>query len=227
MNLKKLIAVLAFTLTSAGAEMPLPELRIEPTGGGSIFYIHNAASQPLTAYVIELVDYPGSYYALWQDDAAGEPIAPGAVKRIQITNMTVGAVPDYVKMRAALYADGSSAGIPEKVEQLVERRRFTLETTHELIQRLEKAQAGGSPKGAAADLKSWADSFEPKGKSRRDSQGAVNQAAARSLILEAVSALDAHSLTEEISALRQQQQRLEASKPALAQAGRPVPATHQ
>lgn len=224
MNLKKLIALLGFTLTVAASETPLPELRIEPTGGGSIFYIHNVASQPLTAYVIELVDYPGSYYALWQDDAAGEPIAPGAVKRIQITNMTVGAVPDYVKMRAALYADGSSAGVPEKVEQLVERRRFTLATTRELIERLEKAQAGGSPKDAAADLKSWADSLEPKGKGRRDSQAAVNQAAARSLILEAVSALDTRSLGDELSVLHKQEEKLEASKPALAEAVHSLPA---
>jgi len=35
----------------------------------------------------------------------------GGEKRIQVENMTVGAVPDYVKMQAAIYADGSTAGV--------------------------------------------------------------------------------------------------------------------
>jgi hypothetical protein len=106
---------------SAAAEAPLPELRTEPTAGGSIFYVRNGSAQPLTAYLIELVDYPGSAYSLWQDDLTNRPIPPGGEKRISVANMTVGAVPDYVKMRAALYADGSSAGIPEKVAQMVAR----------------------------------------------------------------------------------------------------------
>ncbi|HWF47277.1 MAG TPA: hypothetical protein VG168_09745, partial [Bryobacteraceae bacterium] len=84
---------------------PLPQLRVEPTGGGSFFYVRNTASQPLTAFLIELVDYPGSSYSFWQDDVNAEPIAPGTEQKIHVGNMTVGAVPDYVKMEAALYAD--------------------------------------------------------------------------------------------------------------------------
>ena len=92
----------------------LPRLRIEPTGGGSIFYIHNGHSEALTAYLIELVNYPGSSYTLWQDDPANA-IPAGGDKKIQVANMTVGAVPDYVKMTAAIFADGTTAGIPAKV----------------------------------------------------------------------------------------------------------------
>jgi hypothetical protein len=115
---RKLAVALVLAISAAAAEVPLPELRIEPTTGGSIFYIKNVSPAPLTAYLIELVNYPGSYYALWQDDLASEPLAAGAERRLTVANMTVGAVPDYVKMRAALYADGTSAGIPKRVAQL-------------------------------------------------------------------------------------------------------------
>ena len=125
----KFAAVLLVALPAIAAEIPLPELRIEPTAGGSIFYIKNNSPQALNAYLIELVDYPGSSYSFWQDETVAEPIPPKAEKRIQVANMTVGAVPDYVKMQAALYAGGASAGIPEKVAQLLDRRRVTLETT--------------------------------------------------------------------------------------------------
>ena len=91
------------------ADAPLPDLRIEPTGGGSIFYVRNTAAQPLTAYLIELVDYPGSNYFYWQDDPA-DALPPDKTREIHVTNMTVGAVPDQVKLRAAIYADGSTAG---------------------------------------------------------------------------------------------------------------------
>src|ERR1039458_675989 len=138
----------------AAAQMPLPELRTEPTAGGSIFYIRNNSPQPLNVYLIELVDYPGSSYSLWQDETVADPIPPKGEKRIQVANMTVGAVPDYVKMQAALYAGGTTAGIPEKVAQLLDRRRSMLESTRQLIGRMEKAQAGGTAKAAlVADLK--------------------------------------------------------------------------
>ena len=196
---------------SAFAAQPLPGLRVEATAGGSILYIKNGAAQPLTAYLIELVDYPGSYYALWQDDAAATPIAPGAEKRIPITNMTVGAVPDYVKVQAALYADGSSSGIPEKAAQLVERRRSLLETTSELIRRIEKAQ---SKDAMIADLDQWTAGMPPLGKNNR-TQAAINQAAARGLIAASVAQLREHSLEEALAALRASERALLASKPPL------------
>src|SRR5450432_2262082 len=140
------------------APVPLPELRGEPTAGASIFYIKNNSTQALTAYLIELVDYPGSSYSFWQDETVAEPIPAKGEKRIQVANMTVGAVPDYVKVQVALYAGGTSAGISEKVAQLLDRRRATLDTIRQLIARVEKGQAESTPKAAlVADLKQWTD----------------------------------------------------------------------
>jgi hypothetical protein len=204
MSLKTLAPVLMLSFLATAAQ--LPELRTEPIGGGSVFFVKNTSSQPLTAYLIELVDYPGSSYSLWQDEITS-PVAPGVEKRIQITNMTAGAVPDYMKIQAAIYADGSTAGVPEKVTQFIERRKSVLATTRELIARIEK----GATK---ADLMQWAESLQPVGKVRPNSQPVINQAAARSLVLETAAKLDSHS-TETLSALRASEKALAASKPPL------------
>jgi hypothetical protein len=211
------LAAFAFLAVSAtAAQLPLPELRTEPTDGGSFFTIRNVSSQLLTGYLIELVNYPGSSYALWQDEIASEPIPPGGEKRIRVANMTVGAVPDHVKLQAALYADGSSAGIPEKVAQFVERRRFSLETTRELIRRVEKAQAAGAPKTTVvADLKQWSDSMPPPSRANRNSQAAINQAAAKALIADTVARMDAQSVQDTLTVLHASERALAASKPAL------------
>jgi hypothetical protein len=204
----KIAAALLIPLWAISAQTPLPELRTEPIGGGSIFHVHNVASQPLTGFLIELVHYPGSSYSFWQDDVSHEPVAPGGDERIQTTNMTVGAVPDYVKIQAALYADGTSSGVAEKVAQLIERRRFSLETLKKLIDRLEKAKSANTPKASlVTDLKQWADSLQPAGKAKRDSQEAINQAAARSLIADAAASLDAHSLEETLAGLQTSERR--------------------
>ena len=216
MSRHTLLAGLTLAIAAAAAETPLPDLRIEPTAGGSIFYIRNGSTQPLTAYLIELVDYPGSSYSLWQDDVTTQPLAPGGEKRISVANMTVGAVPDYVKMRAALYADGSSAGIPEKVEQLVARRHTALETTRDLIGRLEKAQSAGTPKAAVIpDLKEWAASLQPAGKGNRNSPAALNQGVKRSVISDGASRLEKQSLDEVLAGLRATERALASSKPPL------------
>jgi hypothetical protein len=195
MSCEKFAAVLLLALPALAAETPLPELRIEPTGGGSIFYIKNNSTVALKAYLIELVDYPGSSYSFWQDETVADPIPPMGEKRIQVANMTVGAVPDYVKMQAALYGGGASAGIAEKVAQLVERRRATLETVRQLIVRIDKAQAEKTSKAdLVAALKQWADTLQPQGKANRISQASINQAASRGVIAATAARLDAQSL---------------------------------
>lgn len=140
----------------------LPELRIDAIAGGSVLYVRNTSAQPLVTYLIELVDYPGSSFSMWQDEA----VAPGVERRLQITNMTVGAVPDYVKVRAALYADGSSAGVPEKVTLLAGRRKAQFEAGRELARRLETGE----------DVRLWVDSLKPEGKPKYDSAAWVNRA---------------------------------------------------
>jgi hypothetical protein len=199
----KFAAVLLLALPAIAAETALPELRIEPTAGGSVFYVKNNSPEPLKAFLIELVDYPGSSYSFWQDETVAEPIPPQGVQRIQVANMTVGAVPDYVKMRAALYAGGASAGVPEKVAQLLDRRRAMLETIRELCVRVEKAQAAGTPKSDfLASLKQWADTLQPAGKGNRNSQAAINQAASRGVVLGTAAGLDARSFAESLALLR-------------------------
>ena len=113
--------------------------------------------------------------------------------------MTVGAVPDYVKLQAALFADGTPAGIPEKVTQIVERRRALLATTRELIRRLEQQPP--------ADISS----LQPAGKPKRDSQESINQSAIRALI----SSVEKLSSGEALTRLRASEHALVASKPPL------------
>ena len=215
MSLREFLAALLLAIPFAAAQTPSPELRTEPTGGGSIFHVRNVSSQPLTAFLIELVDYPGSSYSFFEDDVTLGGISPGTEKRIPVANMTVGAVPDYVKIQAALYADGSSSGADGKVAQLVQRRRFVLQTTRELIARLEKAQSSNLPASSAiGELKQWAGSMQPAAKGRT-SQKSINEAAAKTLIAETAAGLDGHSLEETLSRLRASERALAASKPAL------------
>ena len=195
---------------SACAAQSLPELRIEAVPNGSVLYVKNGSTQPLTAFLIELVDYPGSAYSLWQDNVTSTPVAPGAELRIPISNMTVGAVPDYVKIRAAVYADGSTAGIPEKVTQMLDRRRAVLATTRDLIQRLEKASGKDA---AITDLEQWTGSMPAN--RNRNSQAAVNQAAMRSLIGETVGKLRSGSVGDVVTGLKASEKALTESKPGL------------
>ncbi len=206
-----------FACLAAFAQAPLPQLRVEPALQSSVLFVKDAASQPpLTAFLVELVHYPGSYYQLWDDGLIAEVVAPGVEKRIPISNMTVGAVPDYVHLTAAIYADGSTAGTPEKVTQLVERRKAMLATARELIGKLEKAKSGGtSASSAAADLKQMADALPSLTRSTQNQQPAINQSASKMLTAETARQLGSHSIDDTISWLHGVESRLAASKPAL------------
>ena len=214
MTLKTFAATLVLTLSATGAQ--LPELRIEATVGASIFHIKNVAPQPLTAYLVELVGYPGSAFTLVQDEITSEPVPAGGEKNLKVTDMTVGAAPEYVKVQAALYADGSSGGAPEKVAQLVEHRRLILQTTRELIGRLEKAGSAGTPKATLmADLKQWTGAMQPASRRERSSPAGINQAAGRRLIEDTAARLDASSLDEVLTGLHAAERSLASSKPAV------------
>ena len=214
MSLRTFAATLVLTLSATGAQ--LPELRIEATVGASIFHIKNVAPLPLSAYLVELVGYPGSSFTLVQDEITSEPIPGGGEKSLKVTDMTVGAAPEYVKVQAALYADGSSGGAPEKVAQLVEHRRLILQTTRELIGRLEKAGSAGTPKATLlADLKQWSGAMQPPTRRERSSPAGINQAAARRLIEDTAALLDAKSPDEVLTSLRASERSLASSKPAL------------
>ena len=208
MPLGKLAVSLLIPLWTAVAQSPLPALRVEPTDGGSILIVRNVAAQPLTGFLVELLNYPGSYYAFWQDDVTSEPIAAGAEQKTRVSNMTIGAVPDYVKLEAALYEDGTSSGAPDKVSLLLDRRRFTLQTLRALIERLQKAQQQSMGKDTLiTNLKQWSDSMQPAGKSKRYSQADINNAAGHSSIESAVRSLGDHSVNEELIELRADERR--------------------
>jgi hypothetical protein len=213
----KTALLFAFSAAFAIAETPLPELRVEPAAQSSILFVKNAASQPpLTAFLVELIGYPGSYYQLWEDDVTSGPVEPGVEKRIPISDMTVGAVPNYVKVTAAIYADGTSAGAPEKVTQLVERRKAMLVATRELIATLDKARIANTEAATvAAELKQQADALPKLTRSTQKSQAAINQSAVKNATSQAAVYLGGHSIDETLTALRGAEAKLAASKPAL------------
>ena len=200
------MACALLALGCAAAQAPLPTLRIEPAPGGSVLFIKNTYTAPVTAYMIEMPDYPGSYYVLFTDIPDAEPVAAGEELRKPITNMTVGAAPEYVKMQSAIFADGATAGAPEKVTMLVERRHAIIAAVRELIARLEKGQG-------AAQLKQWSDGLPAIPRNRARSQEAVNQAVLRSYIAKASSRLEASSAAQVLATLRAQERILAAAKP--------------
>jgi hypothetical protein len=208
-------AWILFLLFPAAAAT-LPELRTEPTAGGSIFIVKNNDAQPLAAFLLELVDYPGSSYSFVQDSVASTLIPPSGERQFKVANMTAGAVPEYMKMQAAIYADGSSSGTPEKIAQLLEHRRTVLGTTRELIKRIEKAKADGTQKPALTSaLKEWSNSLAPAKSSREPSLKDMNNGTARALIIETSRQIDAGSLDEVLTSLRTSERDLAGSKPAL------------
>lgn len=214
MSIGNLAIALLLALPAAAAEMPLPELRIEPASGGSVFFVKNISPRPLTAFLIELVDYPGSSFAAVQDETTGAAIAPGVEKRIPSSNMIVAAAPDYVKILAAAYADGSASGAPEKVEQLKEFRRVKLATTRELIARIETATAAAKARESLlANLKQWRETApEPERRTRYAAAG-LERSAVKTLISETAAGIEAHPLDEVLSTLRKSERLLAAVKP--------------
>lgn len=206
-----LATAFAVALSAHAADAPLPGLRIEPKTAGSIFFVHNASSQPLTAFLIELVDYPGSSYYYWQDEP-GVTVAPGATREIQVTNMTVGAVPDYVKLQAAIYADGSTAGVPDRVEWLIGRRRTALETAREIIRRIEKA---GNAAAAKADLVQWSDAMPALTRANRNTAVGFNQSVAKSAIADAVRGLEGGNPDLVVARMKMVERALASAKPAM------------
>jgi len=215
MSVRKLAAVLALTLASAAAQTPLPGLRIEAVPAGSVIFVRNDYSQPLTACLIELVDYPGSSFVLWRDAYVDDEAAytePGMEKRIPVSSMTVGAAPDYVKVRAAIYADGSTAGLADRISLLVDRRHALLDTMRELIQRIEATSDKAS---LITNLNQWAETLRPTGRVNGMSPAVARQAVARSWVAIIAKSLDTHTPAEVLDLLKRSERRLLESKPPL------------
>ena len=189
------LLTLSFMALASFAQAPLPELHTDAVDAGSIFRVKNNFSKPLVAYSIELLGYPGSFYTFIVDEVNGHPVKPGEERVSHVQNMTVGAVPDYVKLTAALYADGLSAGEPAKVMILQERRKAMLQATRSLIQRIIAAK---DKRALITELNAWADTIVPPGKATRNS----NQNGARAVVADAALALEKLTLDEELAQLK-------------------------
>jgi hypothetical protein len=145
-----------------GADGPMPQLRVEGEASASIFNVKNVYSRPLTGLLIELVDYPSETYTFTRDELGAGAIAAGTEKQIKVANPTPGSVPEHVKVTAAIYADGVTAGVQDKVKHILDLRRGRLENTREIIARVEKDQKDGKDKDAIiADLRQWATTIVP------------------------------------------------------------------
>jgi hypothetical protein len=204
-GMKLAIAFLS-ALCLTAADPPLPGLRVEPAPHGSVLYVRNVYSQPLAAFLIELVDYPGSRFSNATNEVAGEGIPSGIEKPIPVSNMLIGAVSaEYVKVQAALYTDGSASGNPEKIKLLIAQRRSRLETARELIHRIEMAQSSGTSKPAIVDsLKQWSESLQP-----------LKQAIERAVIAHAIRDVEQQSVETALANLKRAEQAIASSKPTL------------
>jgi len=202
----KLAIALLVALPLTAADPPLPGLRVEPAPRGSVLYVRNVYSQPLTAFLVELVDYPGSRFSYSTDEVTGEGISSGVEKAFPVSSMLVGAVsPEYVKVQAALYADGQTSGDPGKIKELIAGRSSRLQVTRELIRRIETAQSNGTSKSAIVEsLKQWSAGLE-----------LPNQTITRSGIGNAIRNLEQESIEATVSELKRVERAIATSKPAL------------
>jgi hypothetical protein len=218
MLLNRFSATLLLALPMLAAEAPLPELKVEPAAGGSVLTVKNPNSQPLSAFIVELVDYPGSSFSFIYDEVGAAALPAGGEKKINVTNMTVGAVPEHVKLLAAIYQDGATVGAPDKLKEIMGRRKMRLDTARELIQRIEKAQADKKEKEAiVAELREWGNSLVPVARvgALRPAAADPAKAAARIIILTAASKINAQGIDVELTELKKTEAELAASKPAL------------
>ena len=191
--------MLATILTGAAIVMAAdcPAVTGEPADDGSILRIQQPAAPPVTAFLVEIVDYPGNHFAYRNDELVRPSPSEGNAKRVFVPTLMPGTVPEYLKVTAAIFADGSTCGPANKVGELLSARRETLKLTRELLQRLEKQIA---KEELAAQLRTWARS-QPR--------------AYADLITRTADQLGRGAVAEVLDALRKQQQVLATSKPAL------------
>jgi hypothetical protein len=180
---------------------PCPEVNAEPFKDGSLIRIRHDQPQVLTAFLIEIVDYPGNRFAHLEDELFRDSIPAGKERRLVVSSLMPGTVPDYLKVTAAIYGDGTVCGTLEKVKLILDARRENLQQTREIIGRIQKAQTSqGSTASLTAELRARAQSASPSVK------GVFSHVADQ---------LDRVSLHEVLRSLRVVEQTLAASKPSL------------
>jgi hypothetical protein len=199
--LRQTIIALLTGVVAAIAGIPCPEVKAEPVENGSLIRLRHNEAQPLTGFLIEIVDYPGNRFAYMRDELFGSSIAAGHERRIVVNNLMPGTVPDYLKVTAAVYANGTSCGTADKVKLIIDARRENRQLNRAIIGRIKEGlSAGASTENLTTDLTKWA-----------RSNSAVNSA----VITHVVEQLKRTSTDKVLSALEKVEQILAASKPPL------------
>jgi hypothetical protein len=178
-----------------------PEVNAEPTEGGSVIRIRHKESHPLTAFLVEIVDYPGNHFTYMEDSLVRGKTAANAEKQVLVQSLMPGTVPEYLKVTSAVYEDGSTCGAVEKLKVLVDARRSELAFTRELIARIEKGLSDGV---APAELANGVAEF---GRSRPRSSSAV--------VSDVADELKRRPAAEILAGLRAVEKILVTSKPSL------------
>lgn len=209
------LALLLIAVSSVWAVEPkVPDVRVEQTPNGPVVYVHNPMKQEfLTAVCLAVSEHP-----FWEDEIQ-EPIAPGAEKRIAITNLPSGVKADQVQVKAAIYSDGTLAGNPQLGIMIVKRRWFVMDTSHELIRRLQQAQHDNTPKATVmGDLKAWADSLQPVPDAPLFNERLVDRSAGRELILRTIAEIDkTNSYSDALVDLLHSEANIATSRPRLSE----------
>src|SRR5690349_12279606 len=195
------LVILTAIFASLAAGAPCPEVTAEPVEGGSLIRIRHNEPPALTAFLLEIVDYPGNHFTHMEDELFRGGIAAGEEKRIVVQSFMPGTVPDYLKATAAIYEDGGTCGATDKVKLIVDARRQNLQLTREIIGRIQKSlSAGDSAEDLEAQLTLWARS---------------TAASSAAVITHTAGELKRRSPDEVLGALRIVERTLAGSKPAL------------
>jgi len=211
-----ILALPVLALQAKAADAPIPELRVEADPSGSVFDVKNVYSQPLTAMLIELVDFPDDKYSFTRDDMGPGAIAAGTDKKIRVANPNPGTAPDHVKITAAIYADGETAGAPDKIKHILDLRRGRLENTRAIIQRIEKDQKDGKDKDAIiADLRQWATTIVPPPPPGMQPITEPAKTVMRNMVVVSAGQVNTKGIVEELTQLKKTESELAASKPTL------------
>src|SRR5688572_20300182 len=65
---RRMLALVFTSMAAEAAGRPCPEVKAEPVEEGSLIRIWHNQPQPLTAFLIEIVDYPGNRFAHMEDE---------------------------------------------------------------------------------------------------------------------------------------------------------------
>src|SRR3954454_19908677 len=98
----RIAAIILAGVVTVMAGTPCPEVKAEPVEDGSLIRIRHNQPHLLTAFLVEIVDYPGNQFSRMQDDLFRPGIAAGDERRIVVSNLMPGTVPDYLKVTAAI-----------------------------------------------------------------------------------------------------------------------------